>query len=37
MVADMSYGTVSHVLDSWELIRRIPNYEERTGTLLFKR
>jgi hypothetical protein len=37
MVADMSYSTVSCVLDTWESIRRIPNYEEKTGVLLFKK
>ena len=37
MVADMSYSTVSDVLDSWERIRRIPNYDEKTGILLFKK
>jgi hypothetical protein len=37
MVADMSYSTVSLVIDSWEEIRRIPKYEEKTGVLLFKK
>jgi hypothetical protein len=37
MVQDMSYSTVSLVLDSWELIRRIEKYEEKTGTLLFNK
>jgi hypothetical protein len=37
MVADMSYTTVSRVLDSWELIRRLPNFEEKTGILLFQK
>ena len=35
MVADMSYSTVSSVIDSWEEIRRLPNYEEKTGVDLF--
>jgi len=33
----MSYTTVSSVIDSWEDIRRIPNYEEQTGVLLFQK
>jgi hypothetical protein len=37
MVADMSYSTVSNVIDSWEEIRRIPQYEEKTGVDLFKK
>ena len=28
MVSDMSYSTVSNVIDTWEKIRRIQNYEE---------
>jgi hypothetical protein len=35
MVADMSYSTVSSVLNSWELVRRTPNYEEVVGVQLF--
>jgi hypothetical protein len=35
MVADMSYMTVSAVIDSWESIRRTPNYEETVGVALF--
>jgi hypothetical protein len=35
MVADMSYSTVSNVIDSWECIRRTPNYEEVVGVKLF--
>eukprot|EP00339_Tiarina_fusa_P024134 CAMPEP_0117031376 /NCGR_PEP_ID=MMETSP0472-20121206/22562_1 /TAXON_ID=693140 ORGANISM="Tiarina fusus, Strain LIS" /NCGR_SAMPLE_ID=MMETSP0472 /ASSEMBLY_ACC=CAM_ASM_000603 /LENGTH=159 /DNA_ID=CAMNT_0004739695 /DNA_START=61 /DNA_END=540 /DNA_ORIENTATION=- len=37
MVADMSYSTVSNVIDSWEEVRRIPSYEEKTGVALFKK
>jgi hypothetical protein len=37
MVADMQYATVSSVIDSWEQIRRLPEYEEATGTALFKK
>ena len=35
MVADMSYSTVSNVLNSWERVRRTPNYEEIVGVDLF--
>jgi hypothetical protein len=35
MVADMSYSTVSSVIDSWERVRRTPNYEEIVGVELF--
>jgi hypothetical protein len=35
MVADMSYTTVSNVIDSWEQVRRTDNYEEVVGTKLF--
>jgi hypothetical protein len=37
MVADMSYSTVSSVIDSWEEIRRLPSYEEKTGVMLFQK
>ena len=37
MVADMSYSTVSQVIESWEKIRRTENYEEKVGTRLFQR
>ena len=37
MVADMSYSTVSQVIESWEKIRREPNYEEKTGKKLFQK
>jgi hypothetical protein len=36
MVADMSYITVSHVVDSWEMMRRIDNYQETAGVKLFR-
>jgi hypothetical protein len=36
MVADMSYSTVIDVVESWEAIRIIENYEETTGVELFK-
>jgi hypothetical protein len=37
MVADMSYSTVSNVIDSWEAVRRSDNYEVAVGTALFKK
>ena len=37
MVADMSYSTVSQVLESWEKVRRVDNYEEKVGTKLFQK
>jgi len=37
MVAEMSYITVSSVLDSWERVRRIDDYEKKTGAILFTR
>ena len=36
MVAEMSYNTVSNVVESWEMIRRIDNYQEVAGVTLFK-
>ena len=36
MVADMSYIAVSNVVESWEGIRRIKNYEEAAGVKLFR-
>ncbi|KAG7337135.1 globin-like protein [Nitzschia inconspicua] len=35
MVAEMSYQTCSAVLDSWELVRNIEQYEEKVGVKLF--
>ena len=37
MVQELSYNTISHVMDSWEQVRRIKNYEEVAGVLLFQR
>ena len=36
MVRELSYTTISHVLDSWEEVRRIKNFEETVGTILFQ-
>jgi len=37
MVKELSYNTISHVIESWEKLRRVKNYEEVAGTLLFQR
>jgi hypothetical protein len=36
MVADMSYITVSRVVESWEMMRSIDNYQEAAGVELFR-
>ena len=36
MVAEMSYYTVSNVVESWEMLRRIPDFQEKAGVELFK-
>jgi hypothetical protein len=37
MVADnMSYTTVSRVVDSWEMMRRIDNFQETAGVNVFR-
>ena len=37
MVADMTYSTVSAVVDSWEKVRMIPDFQEKMGIDLFRR
>lgn len=37
MVAEMSYSTVSNVIDTWEQVRRTENYEQEVGTKLFQK
>ncbi len=37
MVQELSYNVTSLVIDSWELVRRIKNYEEVAGAVLFQR
>ncbi len=37
MVQELSYNVTSHVIESWEQLRRIKNYEEVAGVVLFKR
>lgn len=36
MVNEVSYTTISHVIESWEALKRTPNYEEVAGSLLFQ-
>ncbi|CAB9531741.1 expressed unknown protein [Seminavis robusta] len=35
MSLEMDYETIFHVMDSWELLRRIPDHEQIAGTILF--
>jgi hemoglobin-like flavoprotein len=37
MVHELSYTVISHVIDSWESLRRIKNYEHVAGTMLFRK
>lgn len=37
MVQDLHYHDIALVIDNWEQLRRIKNYEEVAGTLLFQR
>jgi hypothetical protein len=37
MVQELSYNVISLVIDSWEQVRRINNYEEVAGAVLFQR
>lgn len=34
---DLNYETIALVIESWEELRRIPNYEEVAGSVLFLR
>eukprot|EP00934_Nitzschia_sp_Nitz4_P002095 Nitzschia sp. Nitz4//scaffold1_size375055//215890//216425//NITZ4_000286-RA/size375055-augustus-gene-0.680-mRNA-1//1//CDS//3329541075//2095//frame0 len=36
MVSDLSFTTVSVIIDSWEAIRRMNNYEDVAGLEIFK-
>mmetsp|Transcript_16406 Transcript_16406/g.21479 ORF Transcript_16406/g.21479 Transcript_16406/m.21479 type:complete len:161 (-) Transcript_16406:161-643(-) len=36
MVRELNYTTISYVLDSWEAVRRLKNFEETVGVILFK-
>lgn len=33
---EMSYNTLNAVLESWEKLRRIKNFEEEAGVVLYK-
>jgi hemoglobin-like flavoprotein len=35
MTVELSYSTVSNVIDSWERVRKLKNYEEAFGVRLF--
>lgn len=37
MVKDISYNTISYVIESWEQLRRIKDYDEVAGMKLFQR
>jgi hypothetical protein len=34
MVKDMSYNTISKVIESWEKARKLPDFEEKVGSLV---
>mmetsp|Transcript_6563 Transcript_6563/g.13078 ORF Transcript_6563/g.13078 Transcript_6563/m.13078 type:complete len:158 (+) Transcript_6563:160-633(+) len=34
---ELDYKTISIVIESWEKLRRLENYEEKAGVVLFKR
>ena len=36
MVNELNYTTISLVIDSWEQLRRVKNYEEVAGSMLFQ-
>jgi hypothetical protein len=37
IVAELKYATIAHVIESWEKIRRMKNYEKFVGAKLFLR
>lgn len=37
MVKDIGYTTIAHVIESWEHLRQLKNYEEVAGKVLFQR
>jgi hypothetical protein len=37
MVQELTYTTISYVIDSWEALRRIQNYEQVAGVKLFEK
>jgi hypothetical protein len=36
MVRELNYTTISYVLDSWEQVRRVKNFEQKVGVILFQ-
>lgn len=34
---ELGYNTISIVIESWEKLRRLNNYEEKAGAILFQR
>jgi len=37
MVQAISYNTISNVIETWEELRRMKNYEEVAGAKLFQK
>jgi hypothetical protein len=37
MVQEISYNTISYVMESWEELRRIKKYDEVAGVKLFQK
>jgi hypothetical protein len=37
MVQELSYNSLSNVIESWEQLRRIKNYEQIAGVKLFQK
>ena len=37
MVKELSYATISHVMETWEQLRRTKDYEENAGRILFQK
>lgn len=37
MVKEVSYNTIALVIESWEALKRIENYEEVAGSMLFQK
>jgi hypothetical protein len=36
MVNELSYNVIALVIESWEALKRTPNYEEKAGAVLFQ-
>lgn len=36
-MVELEYKTCSHVVDSWEKLRLVPNYQEVAGVLIFRK